>query len=396
MKKKLIRVLITSIILLVLSATDTLSAETEGIYNIIIQEDQGIPYVSTQILDADHMNLVYPNAIAGYNYTIAVLTERADLSNTNIVYLDQKKAQGSSVSFDIYSNNMNEGQYYIFISSDANKGITRRTEVASFSYGRPVSDTKKPSAIIVKTRPIKTIYNIGEQLDLKGIVITVIYSDGSTDEINYDGSNISFSGFDASKAVNQQRVTVIYQSLETTFTVDIIQPGTETTPERKISLNQADISGIKSSYSYSNKNICPVPTVKIGTEVLREGIDYDISYENNKNAGTAFIIITGKGTYTDIVMKKFRINPIASKITVSKTKFKAKTLKKKAQKARIKVLGSNGKMTFKYSQKYISISKKGIITLKKRIPKGVYKIKVTVAAKKNFKKTVKTFKITVK
>lgn len=396
MKKKLTSILITSIILLMLSTVNTLSAETENIYNVVIQEDQGVPYVSVQSLDTDHMNLIYPNAVAGCNYAIAVLTERAEPSNTNIVYLDQKKAQKSSVSFDIYSNNMSEGQYYIFISSDANEGITEKTQVASFSYGRLVSDTKKPSAIIVKTRPVKTVYKIGEQLELNGIVITVIYSDGSTDEVNYDGNNMSFRGFDSSKAVNQQRVTVVYESLETTFTVDIIQPGTENTTEKKISLNQADISGVKNSYSYSRKDICPVPTVKIGTKVLREGIDYDISYENNKDAGTAFIIITGKGTYTDAVIKKFRIKPVASKITVSKTKFKASALKKKAQKTKIKILGSNGKVMYKYPRKYLSISKKGIVTLKKCTPKGKYKIKVTVAAKKNYKKTVKTLGITVK
>lgn len=166
---------------------------------------------------------------------------------------------------------------------------------------------------------------------------------------------MSFRGFDASKAVSGQCVTVIYQSMEATFTVDVIQPGTES--EQRVSLGKADISGVKSNYSYKGKTICPVPTVSIGTKVLREGIDYDISYENNINAGTASIIIAGKGNYKDIAMKEFKIKPIASKITVSKTKFKAGALKKKAQKIRIKVVGSNGKRTFKYPKKRISVSK---------------------------------------
>lgn len=49
-------------------------------------------------------------------------------------------------------------------------------------------------------------------------------------------------------------------------------------------------------------------------------------YEDNKNVGTAFIIIAGRGNYKDIVMKKFKIKPIASKIEISKTKFKASVL----------------------------------------------------------------------
>lgn len=414
MRKNLTGVFIMSVILLILSTVTTLSAETEGIYNIIIQEDQGIPYISAQMLDVGHMKLVYPNALAGYNYTIAVQTERAELSNTNIVYLDQKKAQGSSVSYDIYLSNLRKGQYYIFISSDADKKITKKTEVASFSYGYADSDMKKPSTIIVKTRPVKTVYKIGENLDLEGIVITMIYSDGSTDEVAYDGTNMSFSGFDSSKAMGRQRVTVVYQSMEAVFTVDIIESNTEvpsdtevppdteikpvvgTSSEKQISLAKADISGVKASYTYAKKAFCPVPIVKIDTQVLKRGIDYDLSYENNTDAGTASIIITGKGNYIDTAVKKFTIKPAASKITVSKTKFKAKTLKKKSQKTWIKVAGSNGKITFKYSKKHIFVSKKGVVTLKKRTPKGTYKIKVTVAGKKNYKKTVTTIKIIVK
>ncbi|MEY8390250.1 hypothetical protein D3Z36_07650 [Lachnospiraceae bacterium] len=396
MKKKILRTLMIGMLLMLLNTISTLSAETnEEIYNVVIQENQGIPYVSSQILSTGGMRILYPNAVAGSNYAVAVLTEKAGLSSTNIVYLDQKTAQGNSVSFDIYSEKMDEGQYDIYISSDADRGITNKTQVASFSYGRPDSEGKKPGSIIVKTRPVKTVYAIGEQLDLRGLVITVIYDDNSTDEIAYDGTNMSFSGFDASGAVNQQRVTVVYKTMKAAFTVDIVPPDTEAPSETKVSLKKADISGIKSSYSYTKRNVCPVPTVRIGKKVLTKGIDYDISYENNKNAGTAFIVIMGKGNYTDIVIKKFRIKQIASKITVSKTKFKASDLKKNAQKFRIKIVGSSGKTAFKYPKKYISVSKKGVVTLKKRIPNGIYKIKVTVAAKKNYKKTVKTIKIMV-
>lgn len=399
MKKNILRVLITSAMFLMLSTIYVSSAETnENVCNITIQEDQGIPYVSARILDENtcHINLVYPNTERGCNYTVAVLTERAKPSNSNIVYLDQKMAQGNSVSFDIYPQNISAGQYYIFISSDAGTGIIEKTEVASFSYDSPTSDEKEASSIIVKSRPAKTVYNIGEKLDLRGLVITMIYNDNSTEEIAYNGDNISFSGFDSSKVVSQQRVTVIYQSMRSTFTVDIIKPGSETKPTKKISLKKAGISGIKSSYPYRKRAIRPTPIVRIGTTTLKNGKDYDILYENNKNAGTAFMIITGKGNYKDVIIKKFKIKPIASKISASKTAFKASALKKKTQKFKIKISGGSGKVAYKYPKKHISISKKGIVTLRKRMPKGIYKIKVTVLPKKNYKKTTKTIKISVK
>ncbi len=63
---------------------------------------------------------------------------------------------------------------------------------------------------------------------------------------------------------------------------------------------------------------------------------------------------------------------------------------------------SSGKLTYstasnsKKLKKYISVNKKGVVTLKKNAPKGTYKVKVTVAAKDGFKSVSRTIKIKVK
>lgn len=51
---------------------------------------------------------------------------------------------------------------------------------------------------------------------------------------------------------------------------------------------------------------------KSATEIvpLTEGKDYTISYLKNVNAGTATIVLTGKGLYTGIVKKTFKIKPV--------------------------------------------------------------------------------------
>ena len=51
--------------------------------------------------------------------------------------------------------------------------------------------------------------------------------------------------------------------------------------------------------------------------VLTKNTDYTISYKNNVNAGTATIIITGKGNYTGTVEKTFKINGDENPITVT-------------------------------------------------------------------------------
>ena len=47
-------------------------------------------------------------------------------------------------------------------------------------------------------------------------------------------------------------------------------------------------------------------------------------------------------------------------------------------------------------KKYISISKKGVVTFKKKAKRGTYKIEITAAAKGNYKKTTKIVTIKVK
>ena len=51
--------------------------------------------------------------------------------------------------------------------------------------------------------------------------------------------------------------------------------------------------------------------------VLTKNTDYTISYKNNVNAGTATIIITGKGNYTGTVEKTFKINGDENPIKVT-------------------------------------------------------------------------------
>ena len=56
-------------------------------------------------------------------------------------------------------------------------------------------------------------------------------------------------------------------------------------------------------------------------------------------------------------------------------------------------------MTYKVTKgkkKYISVSKTGVVTVKKGAKKGTYKVLVTVAAKGEYQKTTKEIMIVVK
>lgn len=75
----------------------------------------------------------------------------------------------------------------------------------------------------------------------------------------------------------------------------------------KADITNATVSGI-SSVNYTGKAITQSNlVVKMGSKVLKNGTDYTVSYNNNKNIGTATVIITGKGIYTGIIKKDFKI-----------------------------------------------------------------------------------------
>lgn len=134
-------------------------------------------------------------------------------------------------------------------------------------------------------------------------------------------------------------------------------------------------------------NVKLAPTTKPGGETTKPG-------EDVKPGGNT---TSGGSTNPTITLK-------AQKITTAKIKtYKASALKKKAVKISLKAKASGkGKLTYKVTKypkgmkKFIKVSKKGVITLKKKAKKGSYKITITAAAKGSFKKATKTITIKVK
>ena len=58
-----------------------------------------------------------------------------------------------------------------------------------------------------------------------------------------------------------------------------------------------DITLDNDSFVYDGTQKEPGVAIKVNGATLEEGKDYDVSYKNNKDAGTATVTITGKGNY---------------------------------------------------------------------------------------------------
>ncbi len=178
--------------------------------------------------------------------------------------------------------------------------------------------------------------------------------------------------------------------------------------EIDFTINKADLSAAtvalsSKTYTYNGRAKTPGVTVKAAGKTLVNGKDYTVSYKNNKNAGKAAVTVTAKNDsdYAGAKTTNFTINKAAQtlKLNVSKKNYKAKNLKVK--KATFKIKPSKNKTSVSYkvtkgSSRYITVSKKGVVTLKKGAKKGTYKVTVTAKASTNYKAVKKTVTITVK
>ena len=141
----------------------------------------------------------------------------------------------------------------------------------------------------------------------------------------------------------------------------------------------------QSTYPYTGTACKPTAVVTINGKTLTAGKDYTITYQNNKQTGTAFAIITGKGAYAGSVVKEFTIKPSDGEFTLKKP-IATPTYNGKLQKPKITVM-ANGK-TLKLNKDYT-------LTYTNNLHATDH-AKVTVRGKGNYKSIpAKTFYFTI-
>ncbi len=139
----------------------------------------------------------------------------------------------------------------------------------------------------------------------------------------------------------------------------------------KISIGDvAKVEGVDSEYDYTGDEIKPTVCLN-GIFTFTEGVDYRVSYKNNKNPGTATIIVKGINNYTGTIEKTFKIK------SSSIFSLRPSNLKAKAKKNKVTV-----------SWKKIKKNKAG-----KKLLKQIKSIEVQYSTDNKFKKGVTTKKV---
>lgn len=132
------------------------------------------------------------------------------------------------------------------------------------------------------------------------------------------------------------------------------------------------------SYTYSGAIKVPAVTVKGGGKTLTEGTDYTVTYKNNINAGTATVVVTGKGAYTGSVSKTFTIAKATATASISKSSLQ------KGETAKISLSSSAGAVYTGYNSDVVYVSADGTVTA---LGAGSTTITATTYEDKNYAKS---------
>lgn len=74
-------------------------------------------------------------------------------------------------------------------------------------------------------------------------------------------------------------------------------------------LNEATLTMVGDSFTYTGAPVAPAVAVSYANQVLVYGQDYTVVYNNNVNVGTATLTVVGMGTFNGNVSKNFTIIP---------------------------------------------------------------------------------------
>ena len=157
--------------------------------------------------------------------------------------------------------------------------------------------------------------------DIGGLALGIRYNMGNGAEEVIPGG-FTVEGYTGSAAERYVKRMHQSENLYHVFFKDVkfVSIGGQTAAVTNIS--KTKISTLKTR-AFTGKPLTQALTITYGGKKLVNGRDYTLTWENNKNIGTASVTIKGKGKYNGSVTKKFRITVQKNAVyTVSRLKYK--------------------------------------------------------------------------
>jgi len=198
--------------------------------------------------------------------------------------------------------------------------VTNNTgETVTLSHTFAATGDKEVSSIAIKTPPSNLTYTHGDPLELDGLIVTLTYDNGITEDVaaaDFTEKNIST---DPAHGIPIERST--YNGKPVTITYGDLTPlatGNLTVSAKSVSDLTVDAIAAQ---TYTGNAITPAVTVKHSvvtgtTRILVMNTDYTVSYSNNSGPGTATITINGIGDYTGSKVVNFNITAVNTPLII--------------------------------------------------------------------------------
>lgn len=320
----------------------------ETFFDITVKETA----VSSVQLDKTSLNLY-----KGKTETLTATILPDNASNKQITW---SVISGNSVTVD------NNGT----ITANKKGTSTVRATAANGKYADCVVNVQVPCILLQLTNTNVKIKK-GESSSIADTIGYVMSPLDCTDSVTWESSNDKVLQIDNNASMlglAAGKVTVTGKTTSGTTAVANV------TVQRDI--NEFTVTGVSSKY-YTGKAIKPKFTVSDGTITLKENEDYNVSYEQNTNVGTANIKITGIDPYVGTIEQSFQILPVSQKFTPDESAGSASN-----------TITAPAKVTIK---KVTAGKKKLTVTWKK--VSGAKGYQIQVARNRGFTKSLKTYTV---
>ncbi|MDD3041075.1 CFI-box-CTERM domain-containing protein [Bacteroides sp.] len=249
-----------------------------NITDVQVGDTIDVPVVLSADSNACCLDLMIAYDTTALQYVVAQRMSRFDLEQINStndgkIYLScagsEKNRDGGEIAIITFKvKDAFTGSTIVTLSQTALNTFDSKNDaipvLTSKINGVITSDSSVLQNIAITTPANKLIYNIGDPMDISGLVVTVTYSDGSTKEEIVTADSIT--GFDSTAAASDQVLTITIGGKTSTFIVQILADIVKiaiTNPASKLIYYVGDalditglvVTGICNDYSTRNESI---------------------------------------------------------------------------------------------------------------------------------------------
>lgn len=248
----------------------------------------------------------------------------------------------------LYRNNINKGTGEVIVR------------------GNGIYTGELRQSFVVLPKPMKKLKIVTGSMSVGSASMPPVYVYDGTKLLKKDKDyKLSFDSSLTAQKSTAAKVTVTAAE-EGNYTGSVIAKLNIYENDASLIINPENVILTKREVIYTGKAVKVNPIVVMNDTLLIPNKEYKIQYQNNKNAGTAFAIITGKGKYKGKVVKSFQIT--AAKTTFTINQIPDKTYNGKLQKPTVivrdgkKKLVKNKDYTIQYQDNLHAGSAKVIVT----------------------------------